>query len=153
MTLSDPLVASLKAVAAVMDGARNPWWVIGSAAVALHGADAGPVADVDVLLSIDEAERLLPALGIAVRRGSAHPDFRSRIFGHWTGAPLPIEFMAGFCHRSGAVWREVWLATREPIGIDDVTVFVPGLTELRRLLKDFGRPKDLARAAALRPTD
>ena len=34
-------------IGAAMVHARQPWWVIGSAAVALHGADAGAIGDVD----------------------------------------------------------------------------------------------------------
>ena len=48
------LAAALDEVAAALRGARDPWWVIGSAAARLHGAET-PVADVDVLLSERDA--------------------------------------------------------------------------------------------------
>ena len=54
------LDATLARVAAAMAqaGARDHWWIIGSAAVVLHGVDTS-VADVDLLLSPADAERLL----------------------------------------------------------------------------------------------
>lgn len=149
MTIDAPLAAALTAIGTVMILANDPWWIIGSAAVALHGADAGRVADVDVLLSISDAERVLPLIGIAPRRGPEHCDFRSSIFGTWTATPLPIEFMAGFCHRSGTEWRPVRPVTREPIDLGGVKVFVPGRAELCEILRSFDRPKDRVRASRL----
>lgn len=64
MAIGAPLIASLKAIGTVMNDAYDPWWIIASAAVALHGADAGHISDVDVLLSVDDAMRILPALGV-----------------------------------------------------------------------------------------
>ena len=147
--ISRSLIISLKAVSAVMRDARDPWWVITSAAVALHGADAGHVADVDVLISEEDAVRILPSIGIDVQRGSEHRDFRSSIFGTWKNLPLPVEFMAGFCYRSGTNWLRVQPETRLSIDVEGAAVFVPCRSELRCLLEGFGRPKDIERARRL----
>lgn len=48
MTVTPALSASLSAIGSVMAEAHDPWWIIASAAVALHGADPGHVSDVDV---------------------------------------------------------------------------------------------------------
>jgi hypothetical protein len=146
----DPgLAASLKAVASVMNAASDRWWIIASAAVALHGADAGTVADVDVLLSVADAARILPAIGVTARKDTGGERFRSILFGTWREAPLPVEFMAGFHYRSTAGWREVQPQTRCPIQIDGVTLFIPDRLELQQLLTGFGRPKDRERASRL----
>ncbi|WEK43114.1 MAG: hypothetical protein P0Y64_17565 [Candidatus Sphingomonas colombiensis] len=149
MTIDANLAASVRAAGDVMRPARDPWWIISSAAVALHGADAGQVGDVDVLLSVNDAEHLLPRLGLKLERGSDHPDFRSSIFGNWTEPPLHIEFMAGFCYRSGTDWLPVLPETREAIKLGEATVFVPSRGELLEILHSFGRPKDMERAARL----
>lgn len=151
MKINASLATPVRAAANVMKAARDPWWIISSAAVALHGADAGHVADVDVLLSVNDAEYLLPPLGLELQPGSDHPDFRSNIFGTWTAPPLQIEFMAGFWYRSGVNWLPVQPRTREAIEVGDITVFVPSREELSQLLRNFGRPKDLARANKLDP--
>lgn len=131
MTVSTPLLVSLNAVGNIMVEARDPWWIIANAAVALHGADPGHVADVDVLLSVADAQRILPTIGIQLRRGSAHAAFRSSIFGNWTGTtPLPVEFMADFHRRSGEAWLPVQPVTRQRIKVDDMIVFFPERAEL-----------------------
>jgi hypothetical protein len=149
VTISADLAATIGAAGNLMKAAHDPWWIISSAAVALHGADAGNVGDVDVVLSVSDAQRLLPPLGLELRRGSDHPDFRSDIFGTWTGQPLDIEFMAGFCHRSGDRWSPIQPKTREAIVLGDLAVFVPSRVELLQILRSFGRPKDMERAARL----
>ena len=149
MTIDAALTASLCAVGTVMSDARDPWWIITGAAAALHGVETGHVADVDVLLSIPDARRILLVIGIAARPGAEHPDFRSSIFGTWTSPPRPVEFMAGFHRRSGDDWVPIQPTTRQPIRVDGVTVYIPGRAELRCLIEDLGRPKDKERARRL----
>ena len=149
MTISPSLSASLEAVAAILAPARDPWWIIASAAVALHGADPGDVADVDVLISANDARRILPTLGLKPRRGAAHASFRSGIFCPWRGTALPVEFMADFAYRSGGEWRPVLPATRQKIDGNGWSVFVPDRSELQIMLSGFGRPKDIARVRSL----
>jgi len=149
MTVSPPLSASLNAIGNVMAEAHDPWWIIASAAVALHGADPGHVADVDVLLSIADARRILPAIGIELRPGSAHVAFRSSIFGSWTGTALPVEFMADFYRRSDEAWLLIRPVTRQLVEVEGVAVFIPEKMELQAMLTAFGRPKDMERARSL----
>jgi hypothetical protein len=149
MIVNPILSASIHATGNVMAEAHDAWWIIASAAVALHGADPGHVSDIDVLLSVADARRILPAIGIELRPGSAHSAFRSSIFGTWTGTALPVEFMAGFCRRSGEAWLPVRPATRQSIVVDGVAVFVPERMELQAMLTTFGRPKDMERARSL----
>ncbi len=132
-----------------MGEARDPWWIITSAAVALHGADAGHIADVDVLLSKADARHILPVIGIEPRKGAKSAAFRSSIFGTWTAAALPVEFMADFHRRSNEAWIPVLPATRQRIEVGGAIVYVPERTELQEILIAFGRPKDLERARSL----
>lgn len=149
MTISPALSESLNAIGTVMHHAHDPWWIIASAAVALHGVDPGHVADVDVLLSVPDAGRVLPTIGIEVREGSAHAAFRSNIFGTWSGTALPVEFMADFYLLSGAEWLPVQPKTRQAVKVGSVIVFIPEKAELHAMLTIFGRPKDMERARRL----
>jgi hypothetical protein len=67
----------------------------------------------------------LNAIGIELRPGSAHAAFRSSIFGTWTETTLSVEFMADFYRRLGEAWLPVRPATRQPIVVEGVAVFVP----------------------------
>jgi hypothetical protein len=149
VALDETLVAAVRAASDVMVSAHDPWWIIASAAVALHGADAGPVGDVDVLLSRRDAMRILPTIGVQPVSGVESAAFHSGIFGTWRGAALPVEFMADFTYRCGADWITVAPTTRQAIEISGRTVFVPERAELHRMLLAFGRPKDLVRARSL----
>lgn len=135
------LLATLKMTAAAMRDARDDWWIIGSAAVAGHGAGPVDVRDVDVLLSVADARRILPGLGVPLTPGIADSRFRSDFYCQWNAPPVPVDFMAGF-----HVFGEALVpATR----IAMAGVFVPSRGELLAMLRHFGRPKDLARAQLL----
>ncbi|WP_394648278.1 hypothetical protein [uncultured Sphingomonas sp.] len=138
------LDAALARVAAALRIADDPWWVIGSAAVWIHGA-ATPVADIDVLLSARDAARVLGAWQGAVSIGEPSAQFRSHPFARLNGAAMPIELMADLELRVGDAWRPVRPLTRERRG----GVYVPARAELAAILHAFGRPKDVTRAMLL----
>jgi hypothetical protein len=138
----------LARVGDLMTAARAPWWVIGSAAVALHGGETD-VGDVDVLLSVHDAAAIAARLGLTATMGSAHPLFRSERFFAWTEPPVAVEFMAGFAVRDARGWSPVEPVTRDRMAVGAHAIFVPARDELRAMLRRFGRPKDRARAALL----
>lgn len=138
----------MAAIATALADARDPWWVIGSAAVALHGGDAAP-RDVDVVMSTADAARLLPRLGIPVTPGEADERFRSALFARWTAPPLPVEFMAALHVAGPDGWTSVTPATRECVAIGKASVYIPSRAEVIAILHRFGRAKDHARAALL----
>lgn len=137
------------AVAQAMQLACDPWWIIGSAAAALHGVSGITVADVDVLLSVPDARRVLPAIGVEPAAGEGSDKFRSEVFATWRDLEAPVEFMAGFQVCVGGVWSLVDLRTREAVQVDGAEVFVPGRRELLELFESFGRPKDREKARLL----
>lgn len=132
-----------------MARAKGDWWIIGSAAVALHGRDPGGIADIDVMLGEADAEALLEPRAILPEAKPPHPQFHSRWFARWDGTPVPTEFMAGFELLERGIWTPVTFATRERVELDGRALFVPSRDELRALFLRFGRGKDLQRAAAL----
>ncbi|MEL7217846.1 MAG: hypothetical protein AAGK01_05385, partial [Pseudomonadota bacterium] len=77
--------------------------------------------------------------------------FQSERFGLWLQQKphLDVEFMAGLTVRSDGQWRPVVLQTRQAIQIGKGHVFVPERDELIGILQQFGREKDLRRAASL----
>lgn len=140
------LAATLARVRDALAGAQGAYWIIGSAAVVLHGARTS-VADVDVLCADPaNARALIETLTGEVLDETGGALFRSAVFGRCGATSLPIEVMAGFAVRG----VPVILATREWREIGGVAVPVPSRVELIALLDRFGREKDLARAALLR---
>jgi hypothetical protein len=143
------LAATLGEVAAVMQVTRDPWWVIGSAAVALHGGYPVEVADVDVLCSANDARAVIHRLRLAQITSVSDLLFHSGVFARWDMSPLAVELMADFHVRREGAWRRVWPVTRELLTLDVGVVAVPSRAELRELLLTFGREKDLLKARLL----
>lgn len=130
--------------------ASEPWWIIGSAAVALHGAPVPKVRDVDLMMGQNDARRFLASVGVAPEPASAHPQFRSVVFGTWRDPPLPVEVFGDFSLATAHGWRPVRLHSHERLTVAGRTLFVPSARELEALLLSFGRGKDLERASLLR---
>lgn len=152
MDLPLPLRAALGEVATIMAPARHDWWIIASAALALHGVDPGPVRDVDVLFDPRDTDAVLAPLGLDPRRGTGDGRFRSDLFVTWTGGALPVELFAGFALFEGDAWTPVALATRQVLALDGHRLYVPSRDELHALLLRFGRDKDVKRAGLLSPS-
>ncbi|MBD2841350.1 hypothetical protein [Erythrobacter rubeus] len=143
------LRSALRDVAGAMAQAEQHWWIIGSAAVALHGADPGTIADVDVLLAKSDLTKLARELQLSGAPDARKARFRSSGFGIWTQPALPVEFMADLELRRGGDWISISLQTRQEMTLCQQRLFVPEKHELIAILRRFGREKDLARAAAL----
>ena len=147
--LASDLRKTLVMTVDAMRDARDPWWVISSAAVALHGVAPIEVDDVDLVMSVGDARRLMDALGITPIEDGASSLFRSTLFGRWETPPLVAEIMAGFHVATAAGWTEVLPRTRVPILVEGCVVYMPDRAELAGMLSLFGRPKDLERARFL----
>ena len=153
MVLTDPALRdTLVSVGVLMRQARDPWWIIGSAAAAMYAAKSIPIADVDVLLSTVDAYRILPTIGLQPLPGSGNDLFRSDVFATWHDRPMLVEFMAGFHHNGTDGWHLVQPLTTVTIALRGVPLCLPERSELVSLFKRFGRPKDNERAHLLADT-
>ena len=128
-----------------MEDAAARWWVIGSAAVVLHGVHTS-VADIDLLLDVSDADRIAMRRSLTWVEGQDTDLFRSERYGLLTDTALPIELMAGLRVRG----EPLVPATRVSVSIGDATVHVPDKSEMIAIFDRFDRPKDRRRAALLR---
>ena len=149
MNMSRPFRETLAMIVEVLTVATDPWWVIGSAAVVLHGRHIRHVRDVDLLMSPTDADALLRHVGELPRQGVPNDRFRSQVFGTWRGPPLPVEVMGGLEVANATGWRAVSLSSAQRVTVDGNILYVPSVEELVGLLHLFGRKKDLERAALL----
>ncbi|WP_431850672.1 hypothetical protein [Allosphingosinicella sp.] len=143
------LATALGLVAEAARGARDPWWIIGSAAMALHGAGPLKVGDIDLLMSRADAARLLERHGRGAAPGSMHDKFRSDVFGRLELDDYAVEVMGGFHVHDGESWREVVPSSRVEVRLEDTELFVPCVEELIGMCRLFGRPKDVERERLL----
>ena len=133
------------------DGAAlaDPWWVFGSAGMALVGVPGLTPPDVDLIVSERDARRLLDRWNTAPLAAAASPLFRSAIFAKAQVAALPIEIMAGFEAFSDGAWAPVIPVTRQAVDWKGRRLFTPSAAEQAAICRRFARPKDLARVALL----
>lgn len=147
------LHATLSAIVPLLHGhCDDPWWLIGSAALNISGVPDIAVHDVDVLVSDADAVRLLAHWHQRIDN-AFQPErtdlFRSR-FGRIGGFALPVEVMGNLeLHRAGE-WQPVRPTDREVIEWRGLSVPVPSLHAQCAILEAFGRPKDMAKADAVR---
>ena len=129
----------------------DPWVLIGSAAARLVGASV-EVADIDVLTSAGDADRLAEHWQ-ARRESHFEPAgaerFRSR-FARFRFAGLPLEVMGGLQLHDTGGWTSVLAGEVMFAPLGGMQIPVPRIAEQIRILESFGRPKDLQRAALLR---
>jgi hypothetical protein len=147
--MTPELCGTLRSVARVMASFPEGWTIIGSAAMVLHGVDAGPVHDVDLLVELWLAEAVFEQMGVAPLTLPPDPLFRSTAFARWEEPPLPVEVMVGLHVAVTGRWQPVELCTRKSLDIAGQRLFVPEASELLTLLRLFGRPKDAPRIRAL----
>ena len=148
-SVTPAIAESLAMLAQAAAGAADEWWIIGSAAVLLHGGAVGHAKDIDLMMSARDADAFLRRVGVEPRRGTGDERFRSAVFGTWRRPPVAVEAFGGFEVAVGPTWREVRLETREAVTVGTARVYLPQRAELVRLLRCFGRPKDLERAKLL----
>jgi len=126
---------------------ESPWWIIGSAAARLVGAEISDMRDIDLLADENDVRRLLAVWpGEAAVDVRPDPQFRSRIFRRFEFMPAPVEAFGGFEMCVDGDWRTVRPKTRLAVA----GVFVPDALEQIELLTLMARPKDAPRVAALR---
>jgi len=130
-------------------GLSDPWWVFGSAGMALVGAPGLSPPDVDLIVSERDAAALIGLWNAQRAEAAPSPLFRSKVFARASIAALPIEIMAGFESFSAGAWTPVAPATRIAIPWNGARLYAPDAAEQAAICRRFGRPKDLARVALL----
>lgn len=118
-----------------------PWWIIGSAALLLHGIDDVEARDIDLMLDADDAEALVKQPGFIRLPSGTDGLFVSHVYGRRDDLPMPVELMGGFSFRhpdglrpvriDAPVWRSGWP--------------VASLPDLAAMFRLFDRPKDRVR--------
>lgn len=147
--IPDNLLSTLTRLTSDLRVTEDPWWVLGSAAAALKGYAVGSVGDVDVLVSLRDADRLSRIWQIDNCADGGTGLYRSAIFLTPHLGPVPVEVMAGYEIRQGDDWLKVWPETREIVSCAGMDMFVPADADLIQIFQWLGRQKDHDRLAAM----
>lgn len=132
-------------------GLSEPWTLIGSAALILAGAPWPTCEDVDILTSAPGAERLEQLWSyhrLADYRLDDTQPFRSR-FSRYAFEAGAVEVMGDLHLRTTRGWAPVEVRETRQVGFAGGLWLIPSLEEQARILRAFGRPKDLQKLGAL----
>ncbi len=143
------ILATLQSCAVQLYPLNDPWWIIGSAAVVLHGVDPGTIRDIDILVSPNDAKTLSSSLQCKNMADQRSNRFRSVYLLKPDFGPFPVEIMAGLEFQSNGHWLALTPKTRQMFPIAGQKLYVPSRQELITILQLFGREKDLRRAEML----
>ena len=145
------LGALLDRLALGLEALTEPWSLIGSGALIIAGAPWPSCEDVDILTT-EAGAQALEAAWAGWRAADYAPDpaapFRSR-FSRYDFQPGAAEVMGGLELRTPAGWEPVEVHELAPAAFAGRTWPVPSLADQARILKSFGRRKDLEKAAFL----
>lgn len=145
------LAVLLNRLAPHLDELLEPWAFIGSAALIVSGAPWAHCADLDILTTEAGAETL-ELYWADWRQGHYAPDpkgpFRSR-FSRYDFAPGVVEVMGGLRVRKERAWRPVQVRELARFEFEGRHWPAPSLADQMRILRLFGREKDLEKAALI----
>lgn len=147
---------SLLGVAETMSLAQDDWCLIGGAGYLLHGLKQHALSDIDVVLSVADADMLSERLQIRPQAKSPHPSFRSKRFLLWEELPISAEFMAGFDVLHDGEWVNIYPSNCLEVPLGKHSLRVPNFEDFTAICRMFGRPKDLQRLeqlAAIKASD
>lgn len=147
-----PLLAGLQhAMPELARTFRDPWWIIGSAAMALIGVPDAVPQDIDVLCSTEDALRLRAAWATRVDQAyrPRHDGLFRSTFARFHLSPMPLEVMGGLEVMTPQGWHPLRVLAETVLDVAGRAVRVPTLADQRRIFMLFGRPKDLAKAARI----
>ncbi|MCM5559969.1 hypothetical protein [Pleomorphomonas sp. JP5] len=143
------LAQSLAFLERLADNARAEPVLFGTAVLELLGIGGFQASDLDVIVSVDDAEALAAAAGVEPDGQGGNDRFRSRVHLHLDGAPLVIDIMAEMSIGSSDGWTPYDLREITEIAVDGRRFRAASLADLRRFYSLAGRTKDIAKIAAL----
>ncbi len=145
----DSLTQTLLKLAHYLSQVEDPWWILGSAAVYLKGYDPGRVGDVDVLVSEQDAVRLMSRHGWSNDKDGGTKRYRSGYVLRPDLGTLPVEILANYEIMSRQTWEPVWPASRLKGMHFGRAFYVPSDEELVEIFRRLERPKDFDRIRAM----
>jgi hypothetical protein len=136
---------TLAGLAEFLSHCRDPWCVFGGAALYVHGYRDAPVADIDVLVSPDDCERIVARHSVCNEADGGTQRFRSRAVLRPRLGPVAVEIMSDFEIFADGRWHSVEIETVAHMRLGSIDIPVAGIEDICSILKLSGREKDLQR--------
>ncbi len=145
--ISDKIKFTLHEAAGGLKLLNGDFYIYGGAALVLSGIDIGETGDIDILTTSAHSDLLKTVWAdklIAVAGKKESELFRSA-FAQYRFLDMMVEVSGDLEICKDNVWQPVLIHQYDTIQIGDLPVKVPTVEEQIRLLRLFGRTKDLQR--------
>lgn len=125
----------------------DDYFIIGSAALVLTGIDIKNIPDIDILTSDRNANYLKEIWKdkLVENHITKRDDLFSSNFAHYNFEALDIEVMGNLKIQNNNKWEPLIIQDYVIISDGEMQIKVPTLQEQERILKLFGREKDLVK--------
>jgi hypothetical protein len=145
--MTHPHLAALATLIDAFSVAQDPWCLVAGAATAIYTSDWTDVSDIDVIVSVADARRLIASSGFIDRTDGGNSTYRSAVYATRPGA-VEIDVFCDFEINVGGAWTRV---SPTPVAIETTvgTVFVPSIKEQLAITQMLGREKDKPRIGRL----
>ncbi|KEQ05306.1 hypothetical protein GV67_06075 [Pseudorhizobium pelagicum] len=142
-------IDTLENAARLLNLQDTHWMVFGGAAMALHGFERGPVADIDILLPSQAAASLSDQFSWRNYADGRSPRFRSDYVLRPNLGPVPVELIGGFHVMTASGWIPIEGGGIQELHVGLQRVFLPTRERLAAIFRLCGREKDHRRAALI----
>lgn len=147
MSIEDQINHTLNQISEQLKPILPNSYIIGGAALILHGIPIESTSDIDILTTHHSAEILKNNLSQYhdINYITKNDDLFQSNFARYVTPTMDIEVMSNLKVCKNNVWIPVEVLDFVEITLGDITIRIPTITELLRILTLFGREKDLKR--------
>lgn len=147
MSIEDQINQTLNQISTQLEPILPHSYIIGGTALILHGIPIVSTSDIDILTTHDSAEALKNNLSKYrdTNYVTKNDDLFQSNFARYNLPLMDIEVMSNLKVCKHGIWMPVEVLDFVEISQGDLTIKIPTITELLRILTLFGREKDLKR--------
>ena len=146
MNIKEKIETLLAEISPVLETLKDEWFIIGASALILSDVTISDTKDLDLLTSRRDAAYLKTAWKERILDHTpADSDLFRSNFARFHFTTLDLEVLGGFEVNKGGKWIPLTVQEHYRIDYPAFSIKIPSLSEQKRILVFFGRPKDLTR--------
>jgi hypothetical protein len=150
--LKKELLENLNKISKDLKTLRDDYFIIGSSGLVLAGVELILIDDLDILTSTNDAELLKILWKDYLIENPVTEDndkFKSHFCQYYFDG-IKIEIMGDLMVNFDNIWQRLFIDEFIEVELSDFSVKIPTLTEQERILRIFGRKKDLEKISLIK---
>lgn len=146
------LLENLNKISKDLKTLRDDYFIIGSSGLVLAGVELILIDDLDILTSTNDAEllKILWKDYLIENPVTEDDDKFKSYFCQYYFDGIKIEIMGDLLVNFDNIWQRLLIDEFIEVELNDFSVKIPTLTEQERILRKFGRKKDLEKISLIK---